>query len=92
MQEWYTCQNGEDDWIYLGTGTAGVDPPGLNFYTKLTGPINKAYGRLKSDQTVSDGDKKCWYDDYSQKYEFRTDLRSEILTEFNFECVEYLDE
>ena len=89
MQDWYTCKNDDGDIIYLGTGTAGVDPPGLNLYTKfIFGPINKAYGRLKSGQTVSDEDEKCWYDDYSQKYEFRTNLRSEVLTEYNFECVE----
>ena len=46
-----------------------------------------AIGSLKEGETVSE-DEKCWYDDYSQKYEFRQ--RGPI--QLNFECLEYLDE
>ena len=41
-------------------------------------------GNLKPGQTVSE-DEQCWYDDYSQKYQFE---RGNV--ELNFECLEYL--
>ena len=51
-----------------------------------------AIGSLKEGETVSE-DEKCWYDDYSQKYEFRQLIQLSFHPiQLSFECLEYLDE
>ena len=84
----YDCDLGLGPWIKRWLGKDANGGPHIMGWEN-SNPVNRISlkGSLKSGQTVSE-DEQCWYDDYSEKFQFH----SGVLVDLRFECLEYLDE